>query len=226
MSRRPARRVSLRPRTPDRSRVIARLTRILSRSASVLQATTSLKPMHYRTGVRIAGRRNANDFPRRGALLRGRCPRLRDNPIAWQAWRNVSLQQLNADLAVRCISLSSRTRHARHCPRPPAGSMGSLRNIAHCLLLDPSALPPPLHDVLRCSVASNRRYQCALGSGGGHIGSADHHIDLNGSSRTRMAVFPNDGATPGSVERGFKCHVGDHRPSASLTQHLHLRSLK
>ena len=52
---------------------------------------------------------------------------LRDTEAHWQAWRNISLQQLNADLAVQLHSLCLKNQARKIALR---GLYRSLRNMA------------------------------------------------------------------------------------------------
>jgi hypothetical protein len=70
--------------------------------AFLLQAIDTLRPAHYRP--RIGGWQvDRDDYPRGVRYFEDVVQR--DTEAHWQAWRDVSLQQLNAELAVQLHSL-------------------------------------------------------------------------------------------------------------------------
>jgi hypothetical protein len=91
--------------------------------AFMLQAIDTLRPSHYRPRI---GDWQANrpDYPRGVRYFEDVV--LRDTDSHWQAWREVSLQQLNAELAVQLHSLCLKNNARRIALR---GLYRSLRNM-------------------------------------------------------------------------------------------------
>lgn len=90
----------------------------------LLQAIDALKPMHYRPRL-DRWSKDRDDFPVGVRYFEDVV--LRDTESHWQAWRGVSLQQLNADLAVQLHSLSLKNQARKVALR---GLYRSLRNMA------------------------------------------------------------------------------------------------
>jgi len=90
----------------------------------LLQAIDALKPMHYRPKF-DRWSKDRDDFPVGVRYYEDVVQR--DTEAHWQAWRNVSLQQLNADLAVQLHSLSLKNQTRKVALR---GLYRSLRNMA------------------------------------------------------------------------------------------------
>ncbi len=90
----------------------------------LLQAIDALRPTHYRPRF-DRWSKDRDDFPVGVRYYEDIV--LRDTESHWQAWRNVSLQQLNADLAVQLHSLSLKNQTRKVSLR---GLYRSLRNMA------------------------------------------------------------------------------------------------
>ena len=90
----------------------------------LLQAIDALRPTHYRPQYRTWSK-DSPDFPSGVRYFEDVV--LRDTESHWQAWRNISLQQLNAELAVQLHSLCLKNQARKTALR---GLYRSLRNMA------------------------------------------------------------------------------------------------
>ena len=90
----------------------------------LLQAVDALRPTHYRPQF-DRWSKDRDDFP--GGIRYYEDVILRDTEAHWNAWRNISLQQLNAELAVQLHSLSLKNQARKIALR---GLYRSLRNMA------------------------------------------------------------------------------------------------
>ena len=109
-------------RAPDRGRRDRHLRAL--RDRFLLQAIDALRPKHYRPRF-DRWSKDRDDFPVGVRYYEDVV--LRDTESHWQAWRSVSLQQLNADLAVQLHSLSLKNQARKVALR---GLYRSLRNMA------------------------------------------------------------------------------------------------
>jgi hypothetical protein len=90
----------------------------------LLQAIEALRPTHYRPRFDNWSK-NRNDFPAGVRYFEDVVAR--DTEAHWHAWRNLSLQQLNADLAVQLHSVCLKNQARKQALR---GLYRSLRNMA------------------------------------------------------------------------------------------------
>jgi hypothetical protein len=90
----------------------------------MLQAVDALRPTHYRPQF-DRWSKDRDDFPPGVRYFEDVVAR--DTEAHWQAWRNVSLQQLNADLAVQLHSVCLKNQARKLALR---GLYRSLRNMA------------------------------------------------------------------------------------------------
>lgn len=90
----------------------------------LLQAIDALRPTHYRPKF-DRWPKDRDDFPVGVRYYEDII--LRDTEAHWQAWRHITLQQLNADLAVQLHSLSLKNQARKLALR---GLYRSLRNMA------------------------------------------------------------------------------------------------
>jgi hypothetical protein len=90
----------------------------------LLQAVDALRPTHYRPQF-DRWPKDRDDFP--AGIRYYEDVILRDTEAHWIAWRNTSLQQLNAELAVQLHSLSLKNQARKIALR---GLYRSLRNMA------------------------------------------------------------------------------------------------
>jgi hypothetical protein len=90
----------------------------------LLQAVDALRPTHYRPRF-DRWPKERSDFPRGVRYYEDVV--LRDTESHWSAWRDISLQQLNAELAVQLHSLSLKNQARKVALR---GLYRSLRNMA------------------------------------------------------------------------------------------------
>ena len=120
--------------------------------AFLLQAIDALRPKQYRPRIGRMAHRSRRTIPAASAITRTSCCAITD--AHWQAWRNVSVEQLNAELAVQLHSLCLKN-HARKIAL--RGLYRSLRNMTVGLLGDPVAVRD-LQRVLGERVAHARRH--------------------------------------------------------------------
>lgn len=92
--------------------------------AFLLQAITALRPANFRPRFDIWQRDRA-DFPRGIRYYEDVVER--DTAAHWKAWQDISLQQLNAELAVQLHSVCLKNQARKLALR---GLYGSLRNMA------------------------------------------------------------------------------------------------
>lgn len=92
--------------------------------AFLLQAIDALRPTHYRPRL-DAWQKDRGDFP--GGVRYYEDVVGRDTPAHWEAWRAVSLQQLNAELAVQQHSVCLKNQQRKIALR---GLYRSLRHMA------------------------------------------------------------------------------------------------
>ena len=89
----------------------------------LLQSIDALRPTHYRPQL-DRWPKDRDDFP--GGIRYYEDVILRDTEAHWNAWRNTSLQQLNAELAVQLHSLSLKNQARKIALR---GLFRHLRNM-------------------------------------------------------------------------------------------------
>lgn len=91
--------------------------------AFLLQAIEALRPTHYRPHLETWSKQRT-DFPWGVRYFEDVVQR--DTEAHWQAWRNISLEQLNAELAVQLHSLCLKNQSRKMALR---GLFRSLRNM-------------------------------------------------------------------------------------------------
>jgi hypothetical protein len=100
--------------------------------AFLLQAIDALRPTHYRPRF-DKWQKDRNDFPRGVRYYEDVVER--DTEAHWQAWSEISLQQLNAELAVQLHSVCLKNQARKLALRRLYGSLRNMSIVFSAILL-------------------------------------------------------------------------------------------